>query len=379
MRKALLVTLVFALALGLECTSKPKVIKLGVAGPMTGDQAKMGMDLMHGVTLAVEEWNAKGGVLGAKIEIVNGDDRRDPKEANSVAQKLVNDGVVAVIGHFNSSCSIPASQIYHENKVPQISPASTNPQLTQQGFGSVFRTCGRDDQQGSVGAKYVLQILKKKRIAVLHDKTTYGQGLADEFKKALGDSAQVVIYEGLIQGDKDFKAVLTKVKQAKPEVVYFGGIYPEAGLLVRQMKDLGIKADFMAGDGVIDPEFLKIAGDAALGSYLSFGPSVKELPTAKRFIEAHQAKYGEIGPYSVYSYDAANIILSALQAAGKLDGDKVAEEIHKIKYDGAIGTIQFDPKGDVLKAPYIFWQVQKVTGPDGKEKLDFVPLKEQAQ
>jgi branched-chain amino acid transport system substrate-binding protein len=379
MRKALLVTLVFALALGLGCTSKPKVIKLGVAGPMTGDQAKMGMDLVNGVSLAVEEWNAKGGILGAKIEIVKGDDRRDPKEANSVAQKLVNDGVAAVVGHFNSSCSIPASQIYHENKVPQISPASTNPQLTQQGFGSVFRTCGRDDQQGSVGAKYVIQILKKKRIAVLHDKTTYGQGLADEFKKALGDSAQVVIYEGLIQGDKDFKAVLTKVKQAKPEVVYFGGIYPEAGLLVRQMKDLGIKADFMAGDGVIDPEFLKIAGDAALGSYLSFAPSIEELPTAKRFIEAYHAKFGEIGPYSVFSYDAANIILTAVQAAGKLDGDRIAEEIHKIKYDGAIGMIQFDPKGDVLKAPYIFWQVQKVAGPDGKEKLDFVPLKEQAQ
>jgi len=379
MKRAVFVTLVFALALGLGCKSGPKVIKIGVAGPMTGDQAKMGMDLVNGVSLAVDEWNAKGGVLGVKVEIVKGDDRRDPKEANSLAQKLVNDGVVAVVGHFNSSCSIPASQIYHENKVPQISPASTNPQLTQQRFGSVFRTCGRDDQQGSVGAKFVLQVLGKKRIAVLHDKTTYGQGLADEFKKHLGDSAQVVIYEGIIQGDKDFKAVLTKVKQAKPEVVYFGGIYPEAGLMVRQMKDLGIKTDFVAGDGVIDPEFLKIAGDAALGSYLSFGPSVKELPTAKRFIEAHQAKYGEIGPYSVYSYDAANIILTAIQAAGKLDGDKIAEEIHKIKYDGAIGTIQFDAKGDVLKAPYIFWQVQKVTGPDGKEKLDFVPCKEQAQ
>lgn len=379
MKKLVVLSVVLTLALGLGCGSKPKVIKIGVAGPLTGDQAKMGMDLVNGVSLAVEEWNAKGGILGAKIEIVKGDDRRDPKEANSVAQKLVNDGVVAVVGHFNSSCSIPASQIYHENKVPQISPASTNPQLTQQGFGSVFRNCGRDDQQGSVGAKFVLQILKKKKIAVLHDKTTYGQGLADEFKKALGDSAQVVIYEGIIQGDKDFKAVLTKVKQAKPEVVYFGGIYPEAGLMIKQMKDLGIKADFVSGDGAIDPEFLHIAGDAALGSYLSFGPSVKELPTAKHFIEAYQAKYGDIGPYSIYSYDAANIILTALQSAGKPDGDKMAEEIHKINYDGAVGAIQFDAKGDVLKAPYIFWQVQKVVGPDGKEKLDFVPCKEQAQ
>lgn len=378
MQKSILITLALALALGLGCSSGPKVIKIGVAGPMTGDQAKIGMDLVNGVSLAVDEWNAKGGILGKQIEIVKGDDRSDPKEANSLAQKLVNDGVVAVVGHFNSSCSIPASQVYHENKIPQISPASTNPQLTQQGFGSVFRTCGRDDQQGSVGARFVLHILKKSRIAVIHDKTTYGQGLADEFKKNLGDSAQVVIYEGINKGDTDFKALLTKVKAAKPEVVYFGGIYPQAGLLIKQMRDLGIKADFMSGDGTIDPEFLKIAGDAALGTYLSFGPDPKEIPTAKRFIEAYQAKYGEVGPYSIYSYDAANIILTAITKAGKTDGDRIAEEIHKIKYEGAIGTIQFDPKGDVLKAPYIFWQVQKVTGPDGKEKLDFVPLKEQA-
>lgn len=374
-----MLVLIFLTLFLFGCQKERESLKIGVCGPLTGDQAKMGNDILNGVKLAVEEWNAKGGILGRKIEILPGDDRHDPKEANAVAHKMVNDGVVAVIGHFNSSCSIPASQIYHDANIPQISPASTNPQLTSQGFGNVFRTCGRDDQQGSIGAKFVTQILNKKKIAVLHDKTTYGQGLADEFKKNLSSDATVVAYEGIVQGDKDFKAVLTKVKVVKPEVLYFGGIYPEGGLLVRQMRELGMNAVFVSGDGVIDQEFLRIAGDASLGSFLSFGPSVKELPTAKHFIEEYEKKFGEIGPYSIYAYDAVNIVLQAIQSSGTTDGDKVSEAIHNIKYDGAMGTIQFDGKGDVLIAPYIFWIVDKIKTQDGKEKLDFVPYDKQVK
>lgn len=342
-----------------SCQKGEEVIRIGVAGPMTGDQAKMGMDLINGVTLAADEWNEKGGILGKKIEIIKGDDQHDPKEAVIVANKFVNEGVVGVIGHWNSSCSIPASKIYYEFKIPQISPASTNPQLTEQGFNSVFRTCGRDDQQGKVAAEFIVNTLQKKKIAVLHDKTTYGQGLADELKKnaeALG--ATTVAYEGIIQKESDFSAVLTKVKAEQPEVLYFGGIYPEAGLLIKQMRQLGITADFVSGDGVIDPEFIKIGGDATEGTFLSFGPSAEEIPTAKRVIETYQSRFGEIGPYSLYSYDAANILLTSINKSQTLDGKKIAEEIHNLKYEGALGTIEFDKKGDVKVAPYIFWVVK---------------------
>ncbi|MCH7760085.1 branched-chain amino acid ABC transporter substrate-binding protein [candidate division TA06 bacterium] len=350
---------IFILLSLLSCKKEENVLWIGVAGPMTGDQAKMGIDMSNGVTLAVEEWNERGGILGKKIKIIKGDDRRDPREAVNVANKFVNEGVVGVIGHFNSSCSIPASKIYFEFGIPQISPASTNPTLTEQGFDSVFRVCGRDDQQGKVGAEFILNILKKTKIAVLHDKTTYGQGLADELKKnaeALG--ATTVAYEGIIQGDNDFTAVLTKVKTKNPEVVYFGGIYPEAGLLVKQMRHLDLDAIFVSGDGVIDPEFIKIGGDATEGTFLSFGPSVEELPTAKKFIETYTERFGEIGPYSTYSYDATQILLTAISLAKTIDGKKVAEAIHNLRYEGALGAIEFDEKGDVKIAPYIFWVVK---------------------
>lgn len=348
---------IFSVIILLGCKHE-NVIKIGVAGPLTGDQAKMGYDLINGVTLAVDEWNSKGGVLGKKITIVKGDDRRDPREAVSVANKMVNEDVVGVIGHFNSSCSIPASRIYHEGGVIQITPASTNPELTEQGFNTIFRVCGRDDQQGGAGAKFVLETLKKNRIAILHDKTTYGQGLADEFKRNVESKTQIVAYEGIVQGENDYTAVLTKIKQLNPEIIYFGGIYPEAGLLVKQMRDIGLDAIFVSGDGVIDPEFIKIGGKATEGSYMTFGPDIKKVPSAKYFVENYTKKFGEIGPYSVYSYDAANILLKAITEVKTIDREKVAAAIHNMKYEGAIGNIEFDKKGDVVVAPYILWVVK---------------------
>ncbi len=350
----------------LFCGSE-KVIKIGVAGPMTGDQAKMGMDIYQGTLLAVEEWNSKGGVLGKKIKVIQVDDRHDPKEAVSVANKLVNERVVGVVGHLNSSCSIPASQIYHEFNVIQITPSSTNPQLTEQGYQNVFRVCGRDDQQGAVGAKFVLEKLKKSRVAVIHDKTTYGQGLADEFVRniKIDKNAKVVAYEGILQGDNDFTAVLTKIKQENPQLIYFGGVYPEAGLIVKQMRQLGMNIPFVSGDAVFDKKFLEIGGEATEGSYISFSPSVEDQPEAKHFLDSYRARFGDPGPYSVYAYDAANIILQGISNAGTTEGAKIAEAIHSLAYEGAMGRIQFDQKGDVLVAPYIFWVVK-----DG----DFKPL-----
>lgn len=356
MIKTLVLTLTLTFLISAGCQKKEDVIKIGIAGPMTGDQAKMGTDFKNGVTLAVEEWNAKGGVLEKKIVMLIEDDQHDPKQAVSVANKLVNESAAGVIGHFNSSCSIPASDVYNRACIPMITPASTNPQLTKKGHKGVFRVCGRDDQQGRVGAEFVINKLKAKKIAIIHDKTTYGQGLADEFKKFIEKNIEVVYYGGIIQGDKDFKTVLTSIKEKKPELIYFGGIYPEAGLLVKQAKELGIIAPFMSGDGTIDPKFIEIAGaKAAEGTYLTFSPDPKKIPTAMKFVEDYEKRFGEIGPYSTYAYDAMNILITAIKEAGAADGKAVIEKLHSIEFSGAHGKIKFDEKGDVTVAPYVVW------------------------
>jgi branched-chain amino acid transport system substrate-binding protein len=355
MKKTLLYLLILCL-LFIGCEKKQDVIKIGVAGPMTGDQAKMGMDFKNGVTLAVEEWNNRGGVLGKKIEIVITDDQHDPKQAVSIANKMINDGVIGVIGHFNSSCSLPASDVYDRAGIPVITPGSTNPLLTEKGYRGVFRACGRDDQQGKIGADFVINSLKLKNVAVLHDKTTYGQGLADEFKKFLGGKVNVVYYSGIVQGDKDFKMVLTAVKSKKPELIFFGGIYPEAGLLVKQAKELGLNAPFMSGDGTIDPKFIEIAGvPAAEGTFLTFSPDPENIPSARGFIEQYRAKFGDIGPYSIYAYDAANILLSAMKEANSTDGKAIIDKLHAMEFNAALGTIRFDQKGDVTVSPFVVW------------------------
>jgi len=338
------------------CQKKEDVIRIGIAGPMTGDQAKLGMDLKNGASLAVEEWNSKGGLLGMKIEMIVSDDQHDPKQAVSLANKMVNDGVVGVIGHFNSSCSIPASDVYNRSGIPMITPGSTNPQLTEKGYRGVLRVCGRDDQQGRVGAEFASKYLRLKRVAILHDKTTYGQGLADEFRRFLGDDVNVVFYGSVVQGDKDFKPVLTAVKTKNPELIFFGGIYPEAGLLVKQSREIGLNVSFMSGDGTIDPKFIEIAGaSAAEGTYLTFSPDPKNIPSAQGFIEKYGSKFGEIGPYSIYAYDATNILLSAIEEAKTTDAKAIIEKLHSMEFEVALGNIQFNEKGDVTVSPFVVW------------------------
>ncbi len=339
-----------------SCSKSPEnAVIIGVAGPMTGDQSKMGIDLKNGVTLAVDEWNARGGVLGKKIVLQIEDDQHDPKQAVSVANKLVHSGAVGVIGHWNSSSSIPASGVYHQAGIVMITPASTNPQLTEQGYPDVFRVCGRDDQQGRVAAEFTLTKLKAKRIGILHDKTTYGQGLADEYKKALGDRATVVYFAGITQGDKDFRGILTTLKGTTPDLLFFGGIYPEAGLLITQARELGLAAPMMSGDGTIDQKFVEIAGAAAEGTYLTFSPDPQNIPFAKTFLENYHRRFGQHGPYSIYAYDATNILLEGIAKAGTTQGEGLARAIRALDYHGALGNIRFDPKGDVLESPYIVW------------------------
>ncbi|HTZ17056.1 MAG TPA: branched-chain amino acid ABC transporter substrate-binding protein, partial [Dissulfurispiraceae bacterium] len=338
------------------CEKKDKVVKIGIAGPMTGPDAKMGTDFRNGAAIALEEWNATGGVLGRKVEAVIQDDQSDPKQAVAIANKLVNDGVIGIVGHFNSSCSIPASDVYERAGKPMITPGSTNPLLTGRGYKGIFRVCGTDDQQGKVGARFVREKLKLKKVAVIHDKTTYGQGLADIFKDNLGSGIEVVYYGGITRGDKDFKTVLTSIKQKEPELIYFGGIYADSGLLVKEAREIGIKVPFMSGDGTIDQKFIEIAGDkAAEGTYLTFSPDPAHIPAAAEFIKKYRAKYGELGPYSIYSYVAVNILLDAAREAGTSDGRALIEKMSAKDFSTALGKIKFNDKGDVSEVPYIVW------------------------
>jgi len=337
-------------------------LKLGLAGPLTGSQSAIGEQVKNGATIAMEEWNEKGGVLGKKVEIVWGDDQADPKQAVSVANKFVNEGVLGVVGHVNSSCSIPASTIYTRADIVHITPSSTNPQLTELGSKTAFRVCGRDDQQGSIAADFIVNFLRKTKVAVFHDKTTYGQGLADEVVKRLKHlGIEPVFYTGIVQGDKDYTAVLTAARQKGPEVLYFGGTYPEAILLARQSKDLGLNTIFMGGDGLFVPEFIEGAGPAAEGAYMSFFSDPERIPEAQPFLKKFREKFPqtkEVGGFTVYSYAATNILLQAIQATGSTDGKKLADYIHNTKFDTALGPVQFDEKGDVLQPFFVFWQVK---------------------
>jgi len=360
------VTALLLVALVVSGCESPKTkdeiseIRIGVAGPMTGDQSKLGGDLERGARLAVEEWNARGGIMGKTIVLEVGDDQRDPKQAVSVANKMVNLGIVGMVGHYNSSASIPASSVYHDAGIPMITPASTNPRLTEQGFKNVFRVVGRDDQQGHVAAKFIVTKLKAKRVAILHDKTTYGQGLADELRKSLAtyqnSGVEVVSFDGLTQGDKDFRGILTRLKEQNLDLYFFGGMFPEGGLLAKQAKEVGLNVPMMSGDGVIDPKFIEIAGAAAEGTYLTFTPDTEKLPQAADFLKKYRAKYGnDLAPYAIYAYDAANILLNAIAEVQGGNNQQVVAAIRKMKYQGALGTLAFDEKGDVTESPYIVW------------------------
>ena len=374
MKKALLwgiFAVISALLLGCGASAKSDVIKIGVAGPLTGSQAKMGADIFNGVKLAVAQWNAKGGVLGKKIEIVGRDDEAKEPQAKTVAFELINAGVVGVIGHFNSGCTIPASEEYFRSKVPIITPSSTNPYVTDRKHWNIFRICGRDDAQGERAAQYAVEKLKVQRAVVLHDKTAYGEGLAGCFKKAVEKLAKpgtVVYHGGIDKSETNFKPLLSTIKETNPDSVFFGGIYDQAGLLVLQMRDMGINIPFISGDGVIDPEYLKTAGKSADNSFLTFPELLPfargiydKFPEARKFNDEYAAKFGTPGPYSLYAYDAANILISSIHKAGTTDGEKLAEAIHTNEHNCCMGKIKFDDKGDILGSFYAIWTVKDGT------------------
>lgn len=341
-------------------------ILVGVSGPITGPNAAFGAQLQKGAEQAAADINAAGGINGEMIKIVVGDDVSDPKQGISVANKFVADGVKFVVGHFNSGVSIPASEVYAENGIMQISPASTNPQYTERGLWNTFRTCGRDDQQGGVAGGYIAANFKDGKVAVVHDKTPYGQGLADETKKAMNAAGVTeVMYEGVNVGDKDFSALIAKMKDAGVNVVYWGGLHTEFGLMERQAADQGLKAQFISGDGIVSNELASIAGDAVDGTLMTFAPDPRKNPAAKDIVEKFRAAGFEPEAYTLYSYAAVQIIAEAAKAAGDLDPQKVAETVKaKGPWQTAIGELGFDEKGDITRPDYVLYTWKK--GDDGK-------------
>ncbi|MBL8583305.1 MAG: branched-chain amino acid ABC transporter substrate-binding protein [Rhizobiaceae bacterium] len=342
-------------------------ILVGVAGPITGPNAAFGAQLQKGAEQAAADINAAGGINGEQIKVVVGDDVSDPKQGISVANKFVADGVKYVVGHFNSGVSIPASEVYAENGILEITPASTNPNYTERGLWNTFRTCGRDDQQGKVAGDYLAANFKDAKIAVIHDKTPYGQGLADETKKALNSAGVTeALYEGINIGDKDFSALIAKLKEAGVSVVYYGGLHTEAGLLMRQFSDQGLKAQFMSGDGIVSNELASIAGDAVDGTLMTFAPDPRKNPAAKDIVEKFRAAGFEPEAYTLYSYAALQVIAEAIKKAGSADDpQKVADAIKASgPWATAIGELGFDAKGDITRPDYVMYTWKK--GDDGK-------------
>jgi branched-chain amino acid transport system substrate-binding protein len=340
-------------------------ILIGVGGPLTGPNAAFGAQLQKGAEQAAADINAAGGINGEQIKIVLGDDVSDPKQGISVANKFVADGVKFVIGHFNSGVSIPASDVYAENGILSITPASTNPVLTERGLWNTFRTCGRDDQQGAVAGAYLLEKFKDAKIAVIHDKTPYGQGLADETKKTMNAGGLTeVMYEGVTTGDKDFSALIAKMKEAGVTIIYWGGLHTEAGLIIRQAADQGLKATLVSGDGIVSNELASIAGDAVEGTLNTFGPDPTLNPANKELVEKFKAAGFNPEAYTLYSYAAMQSIAAAAKAAGSNDAEAVAAAMkEKGPFPTALGDMSFDEKGDPKVPGYVMYEWKK--GPDG--------------
>ena len=354
----------FGLAIGatlaLSTAAFAQDVTVAVAGPMTGGESAFGRQMKNGADQAVKDINAAGGVLGKKLVLEVGDDACDPKQARSVAEKFASAKIPFVMGHYCSSSSIPASEAYADGNVLQITPASTNPLFTERKLWNVARVCGRDDQQGLVAADYIAKFYKGKNVAILNDKTTYGKGLADETKKALNKAGfQEKMFESYNKGDKDFTAIVSRMKRENIDLVYVGGYHQESGLIVRQMRDQGMQTALMAGDALADKEFASITGPAGEGTLFTFGPDPRNKPTAKAIVEKFKANNIDPEGYTLYTYAAFQVWAAAVKKAGTIDPKKVAETIKAGKWDTVLGPIAYDKKGDITVIDYVVYKWDK--------------------
>lgn len=340
--------------------SLAETVKIGIAGPFSGPYASFGDQLWRGATQATEDINKQGGINGEKIELINADDACEPKQAVTIANRLVNkDHVSAVVGHFCSSSTLPASNVYTDAQVVMITPASTNPQITERGLKTIFRTCGRDDQQGVIAANFIQHRLKAKNVAIIHDKDTYGKGLADATKATLEKlGVKVVLYEGLTRGEKDFNALVTKIKQSNADVVYFGGLHPEAGPLLRQLREQGFQGAFVSGDGIVSEDFVISAGGPSMlkNVYMTFGVDPRGISDAKAVINEFKDQHVTPEGYTLYAYAALQAIAEAVRQTHSHDGEKIAAWLHQNKVHTVMGDLEWDNKGDLKTVSYVMYK-----------------------
>ena len=336
-------------------------IKVGVIAPLTGPNASFGAQLKNGAEQAASDLNEKGGLNGQKIVLVFGDDASQPAQGVSVANTFVGEGVKFVVGAFNSGVTLPSSEVLAENGILQITPGSTNVNVTERKFWNIFRTCGRDDQQGGVAAKYIVDKLKGKKVAIAHDKTAYGKGLADETKKAMNAAGVTeVMYEGVNTGEKDFSALVSKIKDSRADILYWGGVFTEGGLIVRQMRDQGVATTLMGGDGIAEDEFAQVAGPGAQGTLMTFSPDAQKRPEAAAVLAKFAARNFKPAGYTLYTYAAFEIIATAAATTKSLDPKAVATEMHSGKpFKTVIGDIAYDAKGDITRPDYVMYTWQK--------------------
>jgi branched-chain amino acid transport system substrate-binding protein len=332
-------------------------IKIGVAGPMTGSEAAFGAQMKLGAEAAVADINAAGGVNGEKLSLEIGDDACDPKQATAVANQMAQDGAVFVAGHFCSGSSIPASSVYAEEGVVMISPGSTNPKFTDERPGpGIYRVCGRDDMQGVVAGKYLAAHFKGKNIAILQDKTAYGKGIADQTKKALNDAGvKEVMYEAYTAGERDYSALVSKMKAANVDAVYLGGYYAEGGLILRQMRQQGMQAQMFGGDALMTQEFGNIAGKLSDGVMMTFSPDARKFPEAAEVVKRFEAKGQNPEGYTLYTYAAVQAWAQAASQAKSTEFENVVKALDSGKFNTVIGPISFDKKGDPVGATYNFY------------------------
>jgi branched-chain amino acid transport system substrate-binding protein len=339
-------------------------VKIGFAGPMTGPQAHYGTDFQNGVKLAIADMNATKPVIGGKqVEFVldSADDQADPRTGTTVAQKLVDDGIKGMIGHFNSGTTIPASRIYANAGIPEVAMA-TAPDYTQQGFKTTFRMMTSDTQQGSVAGTFAVKNLGMKKIAIVDDRTAYGQGLADQFAKA-AKAAGATIVDREFTNDKavDFKGILTKLKAASPDLIYFGGADAQAAPMAKQMKSLAIKAPLMGGEMLHTPDFLKIAGPAADGTYASLaGLPLSDMPGGAQYVAKYKKAFGtDVETYSPYAYDGTMALLTAMKKANSTDPAKYLPELAKTNMPGVTTThLAYDEHGDLKNGGITIYKVE---------------------
>ena len=353
--KSTVVGLAAAFAFGAVAAQADIVI--ATAGPMTGPYASFGEQMRRGAEQAVADLNAAGGVLGQKLVLEIGDDACDPKQAVAVANRMVNKGIVLMAGHFCSGSSIPASEVYAEEEVLQISPASTNPQLTERGLDNVFRTCGRDDQQGIVAGNFIADNFGGKRVAVVHDKQTYSKGLADETKKQLNKrGVQEVLYDTVTAGEQDYSALVTKLKANNVDIFYYGGYHTEAGLIVRQMREQGLKALLISGDALVTNEYWGITGSAGEGTLMTFSPDPRKNPKAAPVVAKFRKAGYEPEGYTLYTYGTIQAWAQAAEKAGTTKTADVIKVLKSMQFDTVMGTFGFDAKGDVTAPGYVMYE-----------------------